>query len=70
LQSAGPTRKELQTQPRNAGVSPGAIDGAFGQATERALRTYQEGGLIIDGVAGLATWRALIWDATSRLGRK
>ena len=42
------------------GFSPGAIDGAFGSATGRAVRAYQRSaGLGADGVAGPATIRAL-----------
>ncbi|MBY8917711.1 DUF3380 domain-containing protein [Nitratireductor sp. L1-7-SE] len=39
---------------------PVAVDGVFGARTEMALKRFQkEAGLVVDGVAGDATWRAL-----------
>ncbi|HEX4832006.1 MAG TPA: peptidoglycan-binding protein [Trebonia sp.] len=41
-----------------------AVDGAFGQQTETAVRNYQKAeGLAVDGVVGLATWAQLLADA-------
>ena len=58
--SAGPQVQLLQLALERAGVSPGAVDGLFGQTTLRALRVFQrDAGLRPDGVAGPATHRAL-----------
>ncbi len=52
--------RALQTalNKRSAGL---AVDGDFGGVTESALRTYQSGNrLVVDGLAGPVTWRALV----------
>ena len=37
------------------------LDGVFGPQTERAVRAFQaENGLIVDGIVGRNTWRALV----------
>ncbi|NUL49334.1 N-acetylmuramoyl-L-alanine amidase [Cellulosimicrobium funkei] len=42
------------------GHDPGAADGVFGPATEKALRAYQSSlGTGVDGIAGPRTWGAL-----------
>lgn len=44
----------------NAGYSPGAIDGEFGESTERVVAVVQSTyGLEPDGVVGAATWSLL-----------
>lgn len=47
----------------NASPMQLTIDGAFGPATEAAVRTFQQrygGGLSVDGVVGPSTWHALV----------
>jgi N-acetylmuramoyl-L-alanine amidase len=44
-----------------AGHNPGPFDGAFGDGTEKAVRAFQRAkGLSADGIAGKATWKALL----------
>ena len=39
----------------------GSIDGVFGTNTERAVREFQqENSLVVDGIVGANTWRALV----------
>ncbi len=43
------------------GYDVGAIDGIFGDKTEKAVRAFQKAkGLGVDGIAGRNTWRALL----------
>jgi peptidoglycan hydrolase-like protein with peptidoglycan-binding domain len=52
--------ERLQRALRRAGHPPGTIDGAFGTATEHALRAFQRSHhLDPDGIAGPRTWAAL-----------
>ncbi len=45
----------------------GSIDGIFGANTERAVRDFQrENGLVVDGIVGQDTWRAILDETTSR----
>lgn len=56
----GETVRAVQVQLRKHGYSI-AIDGAFGPRTEAAVRAVQKRyGLTVSGVAGPATWRALV----------
>jgi len=58
--SRGDAVKRLQRALRDAGFSPGKIDGDFGPATEAAVLAYQRSaGLLADGIAGPRTQAAL-----------
>jgi hypothetical protein len=57
---AGPEVAEAQCLLREAGLSPGAVDGIFGPHTERAVRALQKrANLVVDGIIGPHTWKAL-----------
>lgn len=61
--SSDPCVKVLQRVLNEKAAAGLAEDGAFGPATEAAVRTYQgDHGLAVDGVAGPATWRSLTGD--------
>lgn len=50
----------LQSMLQNVGIPVGAIDGLFGGKTDRAVRVFQSGeGLVVDGIVGPTTWKAL-----------
>lgn len=56
----GPAVEAMQALLAAAGYSPGPVDGAFGPATDAALRAFQKArGLTVDGVCGPQTWHAL-----------
>ncbi|MGW0731083.1 helix-turn-helix domain-containing protein [Streptomyces sp. NPDC002851] len=51
---------EAQCLLKHHGESPGVADGAFGNATERAVKRLQsEGGIAVDGKVGPDTWGVL-----------
>ena len=55
-----PTVKQIQIALRNAGYSPGAIDGKMGRQTRDAVRAFQrENNLAVDGRVGKRTWNLL-----------
>ncbi|MFD5160470.1 peptidoglycan-binding protein [Streptomyces hawaiiensis] len=57
---AGPEVAEAQCLLREAGLSPGAVDGIFGPHTQRAVKGLQKrSGLVVDGIIGPHTWKAL-----------
>ncbi|GAB2894857.1 hypothetical protein GCM10027074_73300 [Streptomyces deserti] len=57
---AGPDVAEAQCLLRRAGFSPGAVDGIFGPLTRRAVKQAQQrSGLVVDGIIGPHTWKAL-----------
>lgn len=55
------TVKQRQLLLAYLGYDPGAIDGADGTNTRTAVKAFQQdfGGLVVDGVAGVATEKAL-----------
>ncbi|WP_052947657.1 peptidoglycan-binding domain-containing protein [Aneurinibacillus tyrosinisolvens] len=56
----GEAVKQLQENLAAAGFSPGAIDGIFGNATENAVKQFQQDHqLVADGIVGQKTWSAL-----------
>ncbi|MGA5893708.1 peptidoglycan-binding protein [Streptomyces venetus] len=58
--NAGPEVAEAQCLLREAGFSPGAVDGIFGPHTEQAVKELQKrSGLVVDGIIGPHTWKAL-----------
>lgn len=60
LGARGPDVLRLQQALAGAGFDPGTSDGTFGEATARALRSFQTSKkLTVDGRAGAATWAAL-----------
>ncbi len=68
--AAGPAVRDLQHRLLAVGAlaSPTGADGAFGPATEAAVRRFQsQRGLFEDGVCDEATWAALV-EAGHRLG--
>ncbi|MDQ0715300.1 transcriptional regulator with XRE-family HTH domain [Streptomyces luteogriseus] len=57
---AGPEVAEAQCLLREAGLSPGAVDGIFGPHTQSAVKDLQKrSGLVVDGIIGPHTWKAL-----------
>jgi transcriptional regulator with XRE-family HTH domain len=57
---AGPEVAEAQCLLHRAGLSPGEIDGIYGPLTQRAVKRVQKrDGLVVDGIVGPHTWKAL-----------
>ena len=60
--------KNLQTQLNKLGCSL-SVDGKYGALTSRAVSDFQEQhGLVVDGVAGLATQAAIIRAIREKMG--
>lgn len=58
--SRGPSVTHLQQLLRDAGYSPGAIDGIFGSKTQSAVMAFQrDSHIAVDGIVGIRTWTAL-----------
>ncbi|MFF4761550.1 peptidoglycan-binding protein [Streptomyces sp. NPDC001292] len=58
--SSGPAVQAVQSQ-LNAHGSALTVDGAFGPATDSAVRSFQSAhGLAVDGIVGSNTWQALV----------
>ncbi|WP_073951636.1 peptidoglycan-binding protein [Streptomyces kebangsaanensis] len=57
---AGPEVAEAQCLLRRAGFSPGDIDGVYGPLTTSAAKRLQKrADLVVDGIVGPHTWKAL-----------
>jgi len=70
INSRGSQVVRLQAELKAAGISPGAIDGAFGRGTLAAVKKYQRvHHLAADGVVGPRTWHTLLTDGKSPTGR-
>ncbi|MFE4419130.1 peptidoglycan-binding protein [Streptomyces sp. NPDC056817] len=58
--SSGPAVQAVQSQLKARG-SALTVDGAFGPATDSAVRSFQSAhGLAVDGIVGANTWQALV----------
>jgi class 3 adenylate cyclase len=58
--TSGENVRRLQVALQNIGYEPGHIDGVYGPATARAVRSFQESaGLPADGIVGPQTWDEL-----------
>ncbi|MEV0171030.1 peptidoglycan-binding protein [Streptomyces sp. NPDC050803] len=57
---AGPEVAEAQCLLRRAGFAPGEVDGIYGPLTQGAVKRIQRrDGLVVDGIIGPHTWKAL-----------
>jgi peptidoglycan hydrolase-like protein with peptidoglycan-binding domain len=55
--SNDPEVRDLQEAMKALGHDPGPIDGVFGEATEAAVKAFQqENGITVDGIVGEPTW--------------
>ncbi len=60
LGSRGDEVRQIQTRLKQWGYYNGAIDGIYGNQTEKAVRWFQQrNGLTVDGIAGPQTLRAI-----------
>lgn len=67
--SRGAEVKEIQTRLKNWGYYGGAIDSVYGSATTAAVRLFQQrNGLLVDGIAGTQTLRALGINSNASTG--
>ena len=58
--SSGADVKTLQRRLKQLGYYTGSVDGDFGDATEKALRAFQDrNNLLVDGIAGKSTMAKL-----------
>jgi len=55
-----PAVRDLQEAMKALGHDPGPVDGVFGEATEAAVKAFQqEKGITVDGIVGPETYAAL-----------
>lgn len=60
MSSRGQDVRELQEMLNSLGFDAGEADGIFGADTDRAVKAFQQSVSIdVDGVVGIATWKAL-----------
>ena len=65
LGSSGEPVRQIQQGLQSRGLYQGPVDGAYGGATQAAVRIFQIGaGLDADGIVGPASWQALLRDAS------
>ena len=65
LGSSGEPVRQIQQGLQSRGLYQGPVDGAYGGATQAAVRIFQKGaGLDADGIVGPASWQALLRDAS------
>jgi redox-regulated HSP33 family molecular chaperone len=58
--STGSAVKQIQTKLKTWGYYSGSVDGVYGSATEKAVRSFQKkNGLTVDGKAGPQTLKAM-----------
>ena len=58
--STGSVVSQIQTTLKNQGFYSGSVDGVFGSATEKAVKSFQSSyGLTVDGKVGSATLKAM-----------
>ena len=51
----------------NLGYNTGGLDGIFGVNTYNSVLNYQKTrGLVVDGIVGLVTWRALMTEVVGK----
>jgi murein DD-endopeptidase MepM/ murein hydrolase activator NlpD len=66
--ASGEAVKAAQTQLNRYGAGL-AVDGGFGAATDRAVRSYQSShGLSADGLVGAQTWQSLVGGGSTGTG--
>jgi hypothetical protein len=63
----GASVEALQTQLKQLGYYKGVVDGKYGTATRLAVSQFQQAnGVIVDGIVGSTTWKALQAQTTSK----
>ena len=66
--SNGGEVKELQRRLKEWGYYNGAVDGIYGKGTVEAVKKFQKkNGLVADGIAGLATYKALGMNESAKV---
>lgn len=64
--SKGQAVVDIQQFLKQKGLYTGAIDGAFGQESQLAVRRFQQqANLTPDGIVGIETWKAMLSSSIS-----